>query len=90
MCIDVHASNRFVKEIPQVRLCEEFSEQLIAYARHMNVDMVWTNATETVHEATLAHSMNSIGVPTLVVEMGLGMRVNRYSKIGRASCRERV
>ena len=43
----------------------------------MNVDMVWTNATETVHEATLAHSMNCIGVPTLVVEMGLGMRVNR-------------
>ena len=77
LCIDVHASNRFVKEIPQVRLCEEFSEQLISYARHMNVDMVWTNATETVHEATLAHSMNCIGVPTLVVEMGLGMRVNR-------------
>lgn len=77
LCIDVHASNRFVKEIPQVRLCEEFSEKLISYARHMNVDMIWTNATETVHEATLAHAMNSMGVPTLVVEMGLGMRVNR-------------
>ena len=77
LCIDVHASNRFVKEIPQVRLCEEYAEKLLFYARHMNVDMIWTNATETVHEATLAHAMNSMGVPTLVVEMGLGMRVNR-------------
>lgn len=81
LCIDVHASNRFVKEIPQVRTCEEFADKLIPYARHMNVDMVWTNATETVHEATLAHSMNIKGVPTLVVEMGLGMRINRnYGK----------
>lgn len=81
LCIDVHASNRFVKEIPQARICEEFADKLIPYARHMNVDMVWTNATETVHEATLAHSMNIKGVPTLVVEMGLGMRINRnYGK----------
>ncbi len=81
LCIDVHASSRFVKEIPQVRICEEFADKLIPYARHMNVDMVWTNATETVHESTLAHSMNVKGVPTLVVEMGLGMRINRsYGK----------
>ena len=77
LCIDVHASSRFVKEIPQVRICEEFAKKLIPYAKHMNVDMVWTNATETVHESTLAHSMNVKGVPTLVVEMGLGMRINR-------------
>ena len=72
LCIDVHASSRFVKEIPQVRICEEFAKKLIPYAKHMNVDMVWTNATETVHESTLAHSMNVKGVPTLVVEMGAG------------------
>lgn len=77
LCIDVHASNEFVKELPQVRISEEFAEKLLPYARHMNVDMVWTNATATVHESTLAHSLNMLGVPTLVVEMGLGMRVNR-------------
>ena len=54
-----------------------FERVAAAIIQDMNVDMVWTNATETVHEATLAHSMNCIGVPTLVVEMGLGMRVNR-------------
>ncbi len=77
LCIDVHSSNEFVKEIPQVRISEEFAQKLLPYAKHMNVDMVWTNATATVHESTLAHSMNMMGVPTLVVEMGLGMRVNR-------------
>ena len=74
LCIDVHASNEFLKEIPQVRISEEFAEKLLPYAKHMNADMVWMNATATVHESTLAHSMNMLGVPTLVVEMGLGMR----------------
>jgi predicted deacylase len=40
-----------------------------------NVDFVWVHGANTVLEATFAHSMNSIGVPTLVVEMGVGMRI---------------
>lgn len=77
ICVDVHASDRAVKEIPQVRLNEEFAQKLLPYAKLMNVDMIWMNATATVHESTLAYSMNILGVPTLVVEMGLGMRINR-------------
>lgn len=76
-CIDVHASDIFVKEIPQVRVCEAFAEKLLPYARLLNVDMVWMNATATVHESTLAHSMNMLGVPSLVVEMGVGTRIDR-------------
>lgn len=77
ICLDIHASNVFIREIPQVRISEEFAEKLLPYARLMNVDMVWTNATETVHESTLAHSMNMLGVPTMVVEMGMGNRISR-------------
>lgn len=77
VCIDVHASDRSVKEIPQVRLSETFAQRLLPYAKLMNVDMIWMNATATVHESTLAYSMNLLGVPTLVVEMGLGMRITR-------------
>jgi len=77
ICVDVHASDRAVKEIPQVRLSEKFAQKLLPYAKLMNVDMIWMNATATVHESTLAYSMNLLGVPTLVVEMGLGMRINR-------------
>lgn len=75
-CLDVHASDIFVKEIPQVRVSEDFAEKLLPYARLLNADMVWMNATATVHESTLAHSMNMLGVPTLVVEMGVGTRID--------------
>lgn len=76
ICLDVHASDIFVREIPQVRLSEEFAECLLPFARQMNVDMIWMNATATVHESTLAHSLNLLGVPTLVVEMGQGNNIN--------------
>lgn len=77
MCLDVHASDIFVKEIPQVRVSEKFAERLLPYARLLNTDMVWLNASATVHESTLAHSMNMLGVPTLVIEMGVGSRIDR-------------
>jgi predicted deacylase len=36
---------------------------------------VWIHASATVLESTLAHSLNMRGVKTLVVEMGVGMRI---------------
>jgi len=77
ICIDVHASDRLLREIPQVRLSHDFADKLLPYARQMNVDMIWMNATATVHESTIAHSLNMMDIPTLVVELGLGMRINR-------------
>ncbi len=77
MCLDMHASNSFVREIPQVRLNEDFAEKMLPFAKLLNADMVWTNATATVHESTLAHSMNMLGVPSMVVEMGVGHRIDR-------------
>ena len=77
VCLDVHASDMYVREIPQVRVSSEFVQKLLPFAKLLNTDMIWLNASATVHESTLAHSLNMLGVPTLVVEMGLGMRVNR-------------
>ena len=77
MCLDVHASDSFVKEIPQVRVNEKFAEKLLPYARLLNADMVWMNASATVHESTLAYSMNMLGVPAMVLEMGVGTRIDR-------------
>ena len=77
ICIDLHASDIFVREIPQVRLSEDFAEALLPYAKMTNADMIWMNATATVHESTLAHSMNLLGVPTLVLEMGQGHDIHR-------------
>jgi len=75
MCIDIHSSNIFLREIPQVRVSEQTATTLLPYAVMLNVDLVWIHASATVLESTLAHTLNARGVKTLVVEMGVGMRI---------------
>jgi predicted deacylase len=75
MCIDIHSSNIFLREIPQVRVSEQNEAALLPYAAMLNVDIVWIHASATVLESTLAHTLNIRGVKTLVVEMGVGMRI---------------
>lgn len=77
VCIDIHASNIYLTEIPQVRINDIFSSRLVPLAEKLNVDFIWVHSNATVLESTLAHSMNSVGVPTLVVEMGVGMRITK-------------
>ena len=77
LCIDIHASNIFLMEIPQVRISEITAKKLVPYAKKLNVDLIWIHAAATVLESTLAHSLNTMGVPTLVVEMGVGMRITK-------------
>lgn len=70
MCLDIHASNIFLREIPQVRIHEEMAEGLLPYARLLNIDYVWVGRCTAVDAASLSYSLNSIGVKTIVVEMG--------------------
>lgn len=77
MCIDIHASNIFLKEIPQVRINEKDRRKLVPYAKLLNIDYVWVHSAATVLESTLAYSLNSTGTPMLVVEQGVGMRLTR-------------
>lgn len=76
LCVDIHASNIFLKELPQVRINEITAERLVPLAEKLNIDLIWVHASATVLESTLAYSLNSAGVPVLVVEMGVGMRIN--------------
>lgn len=77
VCIDVHSSNIFLKELPQIRMSVPTSEILLPYAEHLNVDFIWVHESATVLESTLAHTLNTRGTKTLVVEMGVGMRITR-------------
>lgn len=77
LCVDIHASNIFLMELPQVRVNEETEELLVPLAKKLNVDFVWVHSAATVLESTLAYSLNKLRVPTLVVEMGVGMRITR-------------
>ncbi len=73
--VDIHASNIFLREVPQVRLGENTVDRLLPFARLLNTDFIWVHAGATVLEATLAYSLNAAGIPALVVEMGIGLRL---------------
>ena len=75
LVVDIHASNIYLREIPQVRINEAFAGTLVPLAQSMNLDVIWLHGALTVLEATLAHSLNARQTPCLVVEMGVGMRV---------------
>jgi predicted deacylase len=75
LVLDIHASNVFLREIPQVRINEQFAARLVPVAHQMNLDLIWVHGAVTVLEATIAHSLNSRDTPCLVVEMGVGMRI---------------
>nr|MCR5654358.1 succinylglutamate desuccinylase/aspartoacylase family protein [Lachnospiraceae bacterium] len=81
VCIDVHASDRFVREIPQARISDEFEQLMTPYAKQLNVDVIWINTSSRVHDSTLANSLCNSGTPSLVLEMGLGNRI--HPKYGR-------
>ncbi len=77
LCIDIHASNIFLREIPQVRVNEKTARELVPLAKLLNMDYIWVHSAATVLESTLAYSLNVIGTKTLVVEMGVGMRITQ-------------
>jgi predicted deacylase len=77
MVIDIHASNVFLREMPQVRINVDMADKLVPYAQMLNIDFIWVHDSATVLQSTLAHSLNTQNTPTLVVEMGIGMRITR-------------
>ena len=75
--IDIHASNIYLTEIPQIRINELHEDTLVPLAKETNIDFIWVHGASTVLESTFAYSLNSIGTPVLVVEMGVGMRITK-------------
>lgn len=77
LVLDIHSSNIFLYEVPQVRINQLTADRLVPLARHLNLDFLWVHEAATVLEATLAYSLNALNTPTLVVEMGVGMRITK-------------
>lgn len=77
LVVDIHASNIYLTEIPQIRINELHEEVLVPMAEQANVDFVWVHGASTVLESTFAYSLNDTGTPCLVVEMGVGMRITQ-------------
>ncbi|MEJ2372225.1 MAG: M14 family metallopeptidase [Sulfurimonas sp.] len=76
IAIDIHSSNIFLKEIPQIRINKQFANT-IPLAKELNCDFIWVHDAVTVLEATFSHTMNELGTKTLVVEMGVGMTLTQ-------------
>lgn len=77
LVVDIHASNIYLTEIPQIRINELHEDTLVPFAEKSNVDFVWVHGASTVLESTFAYSLNDTGTPCLVVEMGVGMRITK-------------
>ena len=76
-CIDIHSSNIFLQEVPQVRLNNDYDETLLHLSKYMNTDLVWIHPSQTVNEGSLAFTLNQMGIPTMVTESGAAFRI-RY------------
>lgn len=77
LCIDIHASNIFLREAMQVRVSEENREWLLPYAKNLNTDFIWIYPETKAGQSTLSYNLNKLKVPTLMVEMGVGMRITK-------------
>ena len=75
--IDIHSSNIFLRELPQVRISKSNAKDLVPLAKMMGIDFIWVHDAVTVLESTFSHTMNTSGTKTLVVEMGVGMRITK-------------
>ncbi|AGF58382.1 hypothetical protein B0P06_003303 [Clostridium saccharoperbutylacetonicum] len=77
ICVDLHASNIFLREVPQVRISENMKDKLVPYAKLLNMNFIWIHPELTVLESTLTYNLNERNIPTLLVEMGVGMRITK-------------
>lgn len=77
VCIDLHASNLYVHEVPQVRMNDDRVDELLPIARCLGLDMIWVHPSTSVLNGSLAYSLNQIGIKTVVIESGAAYRINK-------------
>ena len=77
VCIDLHASNVYIHEVPQVRMNDDCVDKVMPFAKHMNVDMVWIHPSTSVQNGSLAYSLNNAGVASMVIESGVAFRIQK-------------
>ncbi len=75
LVVDIHASNLHLKELPQIRIIEEFSEELLPLALQTHTDIIWIHPMAGVFESTLGYNLNKSNIPSLVVETGICLRI---------------
>ncbi len=77
LVIDIHASNIFLREVPQARISTSTVDKLLPIAEQLHLEFIWIHEAVTVLESTLAYSLNERDTPVVVVEMGVGLRITQ-------------
>ena len=79
VCVVIHSSDAYVREMTQARIDEGDSKDLVNLASLLNPQIIWVRDCQPVAEPTLAHALNAKRCPTIVVEMGAGTGVSTDS-----------
>ncbi len=74
LCVDIHSSNEYLTEVPQVRAVDQ--PRLCNLAQTLGLGLIWTHTAHHWIGGTLAKALFEHHVPALVIEMGTGQRIH--------------
>ena len=76
-CLDVHGSDMYLCEIPQIRMNDDVEHAIMPYAEYLNTDMVWVHPSTQVQKGSLAYELNKIGVKCCVCESSYAYKIDQ-------------
>lgn len=76
-CIDIHSSDIFIRELPQIRVPENAGKRVTELAQKSGIPVLWMNSnSSSVWEGSLAYSLRRKGIPNLVIESGIALKID--------------
>lgn len=78
LVVDIHSSNLHLMELPQIRIIKGFEKKLGPLAKFCNVELIWVHPHAQIFESTLGYNLNQAQIPTLVIETGICLRINKH------------
>ena len=76
-CLDVHGSDMYLCEIPQIRMNDDVEKEIMPYVEHLNTDMIWVHPSTQVNKGSLAYELNKIGVKCCVTESSYAYKIDQ-------------
>ena len=76
-CIDIHSSDIFIRELPQIRVPENAGKKVTELAQKSGSPVLGMNSnSSSVWEGSLAYSLRRKGIPNLVIESGIALKID--------------
>ena len=76
-CIDIHSSDIFIRELPQIRVPENAGKKVTELAQKSGIPVLWMNSnSSSVWEGSLAYSLRRKGIPNLEIESGIALKID--------------